>query len=250
MDEVNKTWYKVGDIVEINRNFSDHRFDIGDEVKIFRILTDSFKVDACHIKTGDCCIICAADFTQDKKTKAMKAMKDAVQKVAQDLAKANNTVTNLEIKIQLRRDYPYYYWDEDTVSKYMDQLAGDGLFTYTFNGTYRTYSSTKPASYTGSASTTGTTAATITKNVIVKAKPKVVATPTIISVTPKKAKISTSKVLELATDPKLVAFVLKDGTWVNRAQIKGQKKSPLGYITPKVGKVQSVVVGSYQYNVK
>ena len=230
--------FKVGDIVTVIKRF-----------KVFKVFEE--ELDVCD-EEGNCLkVLKKISFVQDyKNVNYMKAMKDAVQKVAQDLAKANNTVTTLEIKTQLRRDYPYYYWDQTTVSSYMDQLAGDGLFTYKDNGTYRIYSSVKPVSYTGSASVTGTTAATITKNIVVKAKPKVVATPTISSVTPKKAKISTAKVLELAKDPKLVAFVLRDGTYINRSQIKGQKKSPLGYITPKVGKVQSVVVGAWQYNVK
>lgn len=116
--------YKVGDEVVLVEPF-----------KVFRLLPGG-RLDICDSE-GNCISVEQNQVTL--KTTNMKAMKDAVLSTAKTLAKANNTVTTLEIKTELRRDFPYYFWTQDIVSKYMDQLAGDGLFDYTDNGTYRIY---------------------------------------------------------------------------------------------------------------
>lgn len=212
-------------------------------VKVFRDFQDG-TFDVCD-EDGNCFRTLKSNLVQKINNK-MKAMKDAVLKVAQDLAKANNTVTTLEIKTELRRDYPYYFWDQKTVSAYMDQLAGDGLFTYTDNGTYRIYS------LAGKTVTTST-ATKATKTITVKAGKGTANTVSVSGGTPVSVasrKINTAKLLALAANPNFVAVTLADGKTVNRATIKGMKKSPAGYISPKVGRIASIVVGTTQYNVK
>lgn len=66
----------------------------------------------------------------------------ALLKAATELLKANNTVTTLELKTKLRKDEAEYYWSQDIVSKMMEELAIEGMLTYTDNGTFRTYSAT------------------------------------------------------------------------------------------------------------
>ena len=134
---------KIGTEVQIMRPF-----------KIFRQLNDG-SYDACDAH-GNCLKVNPNEINiLTKNQSEMKAMKDAVLATAKQLCKANNTVTTLEIKTELRRDYPYYFWDQATVSNYMAQLAGDGIFNYTDNGTYRTYSLAKtPATKTISSAKT------------------------------------------------------------------------------------------------
>jgi len=215
---------------------------VGDEVvlvepfKVFRILFDG-RLDICDSE-GNCISV---ELNQvNLKTTDMKAMKDAVLTVAQSLAKAKNTVTTLEIKIELRRDYPYYFWTQQIVSDYMDQLAGDGLFTYTDNGTYRIYSLVGAAKVS-------TPAKTLTKTVVAG---KGTANVVVNSKSSKGKSINQSRLLQLCGDPNFVSVTLANGKVVDKYTIKGQKKSPVGYITPKVGKVASILVGTTLYTVK
>jgi hypothetical protein len=220
---------------------------IGDEVvlvepfKVFRLLKDG-RLDICDSE-GNCISV---NSNQVKlKTTDMKAMKDACLTVATSLAKANNTVTTLEIKTELRRDYPYFFWTQDTVSKFMDQLAGDGVFTYTDNGTYRTYSLVgspvvKPV--------TPRPKKTITKNVVAGSGTANTVQNTGIKAQAKK--VDWPDVLRFAQNPTFKSVTLINGKTLDKDAIKGQKKSPLGYISPKIGRIASIVVGSTQYNVK
>lgn len=225
-------------------------FNVGDEVvlvepfKVFRILTDG-RLDICDSEGN--CISVEPNHVKIKQTD-MKAMKDAVLKVATDLATAKNTVTTLEIKVELRRDYPYFFWTQDVVSKFMDQLAGDGVFTYTDNGTYRIYSLTTatpsgrvPAGFAAplSKSLTTTVKASSANRAVAPSTYKV-----------QKSKITWNKVLQLAGNPQFVAVTLANGTTITKDNIKAQKKSPLGYISPKQGRIKNINVGNTQYNVK
>lgn len=215
---------------------------VGDEVvliepfKVFRLLSDG-RLDICD-SDGNCISVNPNQVML--KTTNMKAMKDAVLKVAQDLAKAKNTVTTLEIKVELRRDYPYYFWDQKVVSLYMDQLAGDGVFTYTDNGTYRTYSlvGIKPVSVP----------VTKSLNTIIITKSVSSLAGGVVKV--QKTRIDHHQLLKLVANQKFVGLTLANGTVVSRQDIKRQKKSPLGYASPKLGKIKSIVVGTTQYNVK
>lgn len=63
-----------------------------------------------------------------------------VMNVAKELAKANNTFTTLEIKNELIKRVPQIRWTQYMVSSKMNDFANMHLFTYTDNGTFRTYS--------------------------------------------------------------------------------------------------------------
>jgi hypothetical protein len=76
--------------------------------------------------------------TLNMTAKHLKAQ--AVQDTTKRLLKANNTVTTLEVKTELRVQYPDFFWTQADVSQYMDTLSTSGMLSYTDNGTYRTYS--------------------------------------------------------------------------------------------------------------
>lgn len=231
--------FKVGDKCIITGNLMPHRFQIGDEVEIFRGIT-SLIWDVCNKKTGDCDWVSAIDLqlqlqNKHKNKKAMKAMKDAVLATAKSLAKANNTVTTLEIKNELRRDYPYYFWTQDIVSNFMDQLAGDGLFNYTDNGTYRTYSLIGAPK--------------------VNAKAKTVATKTVVSkkVLPKSKTISQGAAIAYASNPAFQDVTLKRKSGLvaySVSIIRNQKKSPQSFVKNNVGNVTAITVANKTYKVK
>lgn len=60
--------------------------------------------------------------------------------VVLSLLQANNTVTTLEVKNELRRLYPEYSWLQKEVSDFMNEQHLTGELTYEDNGTYRVYS--------------------------------------------------------------------------------------------------------------
>jgi len=225
-----------------------HQIEIGGIVMVikrFKVFKDYGDfIDVCD-EDGNCLKVPKKiAFPEDYKNELiMKAMKDAVLKVAQDLAVAKNTVTTLEIKVILRRDYPYYFWTQDIVSKFMDQLAGDGIFTYTDNGTFRIYSlvnAVKPAVPT-----------TVLTKTVTASPANTVSVASVAGGIAKvsKKKIGWAQVLNLAANPNFKAVTLANGTVVDRVAIKSQKKSTLGYISPKQGRIASIVVGNTQYNV-
>lgn len=217
---------KVGDDIELTIQF-----------RVFRVFPDGL-IDICDADGN--CITVNSNHVKIKQTD-MKQMKDAVLTVAQSLAKAKNTVTTLEIKVELRRDYPYFFWTQDTVSKFMDQLAGDGLFTYTDNGTYRIYS------LVGASKVVTKTVAPRVKKTLTKTVAAGKGTANTVVNTPR---VTWAQVLNLASNPKFQSVTLKGGKIVDSFTIKTQKKSPFGYIKPKEGRIESIVVANTLYNVK
>ena len=201
------------------------KIKIGDEVvlvepfKVFRLLADG-RLDVCDSE-GNCISVNPNQVTL--KQTNMKAMKNAVLGTAKDLLKANNTVTTLEIKQQLRKDYPYFYWDQSTVSKFMDGFAGDGIFSYTDNGTYRTYSlvnvTKKVPTMKPAVKTIGNKVA---KSLIIK--------------TPRKT----------VSRGNLLNFIQKavTGHYVTTNDIRNQKKSLIGYISQRPNIVAIQVNGT------
>lgn len=180
----------------------------------------------------------------------MKAMRDAVLTVAKRLAKANNTVTTLEIKTELRRDYPYYFWDQNTVSSYMSQFATDSIFTYKDNGSYRVYSLSTPAQV---AQTAGPVSKQMSKSTIGGAVLGNTATPR--RGRPRKNSLLT--VIDHAFAFKMAGYkdfesvTFNTGIVVDRAGIRAQKKSPQGYLTPtKLQKVVKITVSGTTFDVK
>ena len=126
--------------------------------------------------------------------------------MANRLLEANNTVTTLEIKTELRQKYPNEKWYQDDISDVMDDFAGEGLFKFKSEpgGMFRIYSAFKVAA---------------------KATPG------------KPIRISKTKALELigSTNSKFftMIFVKKDGTerTIN-CRFKGKPQiSPLGYLS-------------------
>lgn len=68
-------------------------------------------------------------------------MEKLVFNTANKLLKPNNTITTLEIKLQLIKDYPQTKWVQNFVHDTMDYFYRQGLFVIVDdNGTYRTYS--------------------------------------------------------------------------------------------------------------
>ena len=63
--------------------------------------------------------------------------KKIVQDVGTHLIESNGSTTTLDVKQELRNQG---YWAvQHEISTFMSQLADDGVFKYTDNGTYRTY---------------------------------------------------------------------------------------------------------------
>jgi hypothetical protein len=63
-----------------------------------------------------------------------------LQMVANKLAQPNNTITTLEIKLELRKQFPNEAWYQQDISDTMRELSDEQqLFDYYDNGTFRTY---------------------------------------------------------------------------------------------------------------
>ena len=252
---------KVGDIAMVIKRF-----------KVFRVFPDT--LDMCD-DNGNCITVSKkiAFFEDYKLEHFMKAMKQAVLETAKSLLKANNKVTTLEIKLELRRDYPYYYWDQETVSSYMAQFAGDGIFNYTDNGTYREYSLANAFVNTGLASKTvsnkpATTTGALQPTGIRHSFGKVAGTvPSQPNTSKSKAvahkrgrgrprKVTNSNLLTKAQAYNLAGTpsfenVKVNGAIVTWAQIRKWKKSPQGYLTPsKLDKTTEITWAGTTYQVK
>lgn len=161
--------------------------------------------------------------TDNKMTK-QQLMKDIVLSTANRLLAANNTVTNLEIKVELIRTDPEFFWTQASISGIMDNLAQTGTFTYTDNGTYRTYSNPNFTPVAPIAAPVTVTTATIVSQPVIK---KVV------------KRISKTKALDLMKNSKghffTAVFVKKDGMErvINCQYLKDQDISSLGLIKVK-----------------
>lgn len=241
--------YSVGDTLVVLGDWKHmgHPFPIGTvvNVKVYFYLDDTYYVSDTSGKGNWVHEKDLEPYNKNKET--MKAMKDAVLKVAKDLAKANNTVTTLEIKNELRRDYPYYFWTQDVVSKYMADFAGDGTFTYTDNGTYRTYSLTTPkqaAITAGPVSKTVKTSLSKVSGKISKKNTKIINTTGAISQ-------ATAAGLGSHKGFESVVIVRKSGpVTYTKKDIQGQKKSPMSYMSLYLGKIKNVTVGGITYSVR
>lgn len=149
--------FKVGDKVTIIDNLSDHHFAIGETVEICKLITtDTSKPHynarnaraSWFIAEEDCKLATTKASVRTPKIKSItmaNGTPDSTRRAlvlgcAQSLLKANNTVTTLEIKTELRKSQPAFYWTQDVVSEIMDDFATSSVFTYTDNGTFRTYS--------------------------------------------------------------------------------------------------------------
>lgn len=192
--------FNVGDTVKVIANTHNHYFAIGQIVHITEIDINSAGKEIYTCDDGsDYWYLQEEEIelvnqTINQTTKMVnQLMKDAALAQAEKLAKANNTVTTLELKVELRKTDPEFFWSQDTVSKLMSEFEQEGKFTYTDNGTFRTYSLagqvvTAPATSTSPVLTLTTAT-----------------TPTVISVTSGKKttkKISRTKAIDLLASTK------------------------------------------------
>jgi Asp-tRNA(Asn)/Glu-tRNA(Gln) amidotransferase C subunit len=206
--------------------------NIGDKVKIVAQIGHVYKigefVEICGFM-GDYIIVIGKSKYTSKKIKNLltknqiKVMKQSVtvtdvMNTANQLCVANNTATTLEIKNKLRKDFPNKSCTQQFVSDTMRTYANNGLFTFTDNGSYRTYSRI----WSG---TTSNKSITLTNNKTVK------------PMTSKR--ISRSSALNMIENSKgqffTVEFTKQDGTLrkLNGQYVKDQKKSNLGYVLVK-----------------
>lgn len=71
---------------------------------------------------------------------AQVTKEDIIFNMAIKLLKPQNRITNLEIKNQLRKDFPDFSWKQEFVHDTMDNFYRQGYFIIADdNGTYRTY---------------------------------------------------------------------------------------------------------------
>ena len=76
----------------------------------------------------------------------MEIMKKAVKETASRLCKVNNKVTTLELKVELRKTHPHFFFFFNSsdgvtgVSEYMQELNQEGFFSYIDTGKFRIYS--------------------------------------------------------------------------------------------------------------
>lgn len=178
-----KTKFKIGDKVEIIAKKHGHNFNIGDIVEICTVGKDDYNARNAKANWW----ITADEFKLATNTKPSTKMAntntDAVRKglvlaCAQTLLSPNNTVTTLEIKTQLRKTQPAYHWTQAVVSAIMDDFSANKVFTYTDNGTYRTYSDPSRVSMTKSPRVRASKKTTVTKKAV-NASPKQKYTSTI-----------------------------------------------------------------------
>lgn len=137
--------FKIGDKVEITARNHGHHFNIGDIVEICSINKGNYNARGPKANWWICADECKLATKTKPSTQMANPNTDAVRKglvlaCAQTLLSPNNTVTTLEIKTELRKTQPQYYWTQDVVSKIMDEFSQNKVFTYTDNGTFRTYS--------------------------------------------------------------------------------------------------------------
>jgi phage/plasmid primase-like uncharacterized protein len=160
--------------------------------------------------------------------KNMKQSKiDKVFEVAEQLCVANNTVTTLEIKNELRRAYPKKNWSQSEISQVMSDFYVASKFTYSDTGTFRVYSLAN--NQATNQSNAAFTAATTTP--VVKVKKVKVPTTT--------ARISRNGALDLIKNSNgkffTVTFIKKDGSRrvMNGQHTSDMSASALGYINVK-----------------
>ena len=249
---VEEVKFNKGDLVVISANNNGHKFPIGTECKIYRVLILHGNVvyDVCHYPSGDCWTVSENEITLVTQTQtSMTQTQKAVLDTANALLKANNTVTTLEVKTKLRKDFPEYYWTQVIVSNIMNDLSNDGHFNWTDNGTYRIYSSTSTKVYP-TVNKVALPKATKTKTVTkALGKAKAIKTVPVALPMPKTAesRISRKKALELMQNNKgrffTATFIKKDKNGkageertINCQYIKDQGDISLGYVKVKEAK--------------
>lgn len=214
----------TNDRLEITSNmFSGHGYAIGDIVDILEAnsIGGEDYYETINRETGQNWTVDSRDAklhsTTKITTKTMSTFKQAVLDAATKLLKANNTVTTLEIKTELRTSVTTssLYSTQDNVSSAMQELEQEGKFIFVDTGVYRIYSDPQK-----------TVTPTTTKQQIVNT----VAT----------SRVSTRKALDLIRNSKghffTVEFIKQDDNklrTMNCQYLSGQDIDPLGVIKVK-----------------
>lgn len=177
-------------------------------------------------------------------------MKTAVETVANQLDSKLGRITTLELKNELRNQYPAVLWNQyttngvDGVSDLFHELVAEGRFTSVAdNGTYQTYRSNKRLnSLTQSLGKALNVSSKATNNTANSAK--VNATPTkAVSKSAKTPKLSRTKAHDMMKNNKghffTAVYTKKDGTTrtINCQYVKDQTPSLLGYVLVKEAKL-------------
>lgn len=265
-----KVKFKVGDKAEITQNTSSHQYPDGRIVKITDISSnycyaeglDNYndKNGRWYVKHVDMKLVKPQIKIKSMKKANVTSMtvaerKAAVLKVAQDLCVPNNTVTTLELKLELRNRWPNIEWNKyysgsiPGVSDLFHELVQEGRFkSVDDNGTFQTYADTsrptptkealkKVPVYTKQTKTVYTALSTAsTPTSIAAPKPKKDSTADKAIVSAPVQRISRKKALQLMQDNKgrffTVVFKKKDGTTrtMNAQYMKDQDQSVLGYV--------------------
>lgn len=232
---------KILDKVKIIQNTSNHPFRQGDIVTIFRIFPNN-KFDVCNDK-GDCWAVNGDEIF--KIDNIMIQMTGAVLSTAKRLLKSQNKITTLEIKAEVIKDYPQFFWTQNYVSATMDDAYRVGMFTYqdtqTGDKLHRVYSdptiTIKPSKV--KKATKMKTATAVAPKTKVASKPVATVKTTKTSVTPTNRTIGRSKALELMENNKghffTATFVDKKNQerTINCQYLKDQTYSRLGYVKVK-----------------
>jgi hypothetical protein len=75
---------------------------------------------------------------------AMGELQNEAKRVALEMCKPNNTITTLEVKQELRKQYPWVRWNQNDLHNWFEDFVNDGTFKIVAdNGTYRTYADPK-----------------------------------------------------------------------------------------------------------
>lgn len=91
---------------------------------------------------------------------------------AQKLMMPNNSCSTLEIKMELRRTHPIYYWTQQIVSDIMNDLSKSGTFKYKDNGTFRTYFTENKNTSVGKSTKTVVKKSTVSTKAVTKSPTK------------------------------------------------------------------------------
>jgi len=177
--------------------------------------------------------------------------RQAIHDTANALCNAQNQFTNLELKNELRKNYPNEVWNQMDISIEMMDLADtSGYFDYTHNGNYRTYFATP--SLQGSQAQTNSNPS-MTAQLIAKAQSQPITTKAQSQLVIKQPKIKVpvvtkrigrNKALQIIQETNGKFFSVKfekkngDERLMGVQYVKGTKPDPLGYVRLKELKTQ------------
>lgn len=224
---------KLLDTVEIIKNITNHPYQIGDTVRIYRIFEDG-TFDVFNFK-GECWRL-KKEEVSEKTENMLKNKAKVVLDTAKRLCKSQNKVTTLEIKAEVRRLHPNEEWNQDFISKVM--MTGTSIFdhydTITGNKLHRVYSLKNTSINTKNKDSKMAQ----TKTAVKKAATKGSSSTKTISRNPSQTRISRSKALEMMENSKghffTATFVSKKGErTINCQYLKDQSRSKLGFVKVK-----------------